>query len=431
MSELIDFYQQQAATVRSDVAWLAQLQEAGLVDFERLGFPSRQHEEWKYTWLDAFLQQSFVRANATNKVHSVKSNQRSLATALQVHLINEQYLGLETFVAKLPTGVIVQPIAQALVEHAEKIMPYLGRILQHEHGFHALNTAMLQYGLFVYLPAGIVLQEPLLFSHWQAKPLQAIYIRHLIIAEEGSSASIIEDYQGKASTCYFTNTITEIYTAADAKITHYKMQCESKSAYHVGQVSVKQAKNSGFDSHLLSVGGKLVRNDITIRLFEPKAHCLMNGLYLPNDGQHMDQHTLVLHEVPDCTSEQDYKGILMGRSRGVFSGKVLVAKDAQHTCAKQKNKNLLLSSTAEIDTKPQLDIYADDVVCTHGATVGQLDEEALFYLATRGINREDASQYLMQAFVTENLRAIPDAELLQWMNAAFIEACMPSDQPKG
>ncbi len=423
MSEITDFYQQQALAGRSNIPWLSDLQKTALTDFERFGFPTRQHEEWKYTSVVSFLQQRFSTTVSAVAMPMTARYQTDIPVGHLVGLINGEVCGAQELMAKLPEGVVVQSLAQALVDHPDKISPYLGCILQHEHGFHALNTAMLHQGLFIYLPAGVSLSEPLLLVHWQDVANQATHIRHLVVAEKGSSASIIEDYQGDASSCYLTNTVTEVFTATDAKLTHYKIQRESKQAYHVGHIAVKQAAGSQFDSHLFSVGGKLVRNDMTIYLQEPGAHCLMNGIYGPTDGQHMDQHTTVFHEVPDCSSEQDYKGILTGRSRGVFNGKVIVAKNAQHTRAKQQNKNLLLSATAEIDTKPQLDIYADDVVCTHGATVGQLDEDALFYLAARGIGRLEASQYLIQAFATENLRAIPLAGLATWMSTILEGGC--------
>jgi Fe-S cluster assembly protein SufD len=241
------------------------------------------------------------------------------------------------------------------------------------------------------------------------------------VAEKGSQASLIEDYCGEAGQCYYTNTVTEVHLAEKASLTHTKIQRESKLAYHVGHLAVKQAAHSQLDSHLFSLGGQWVRSDLTIHLDEPHASCGMNGMYVPFDGQHMDHHTLVRHQAPDCQSVQDYKGIVSGHARAVFNGRVVVAKDAQHTSAKQQNKNLLLSTNAEIDTKPQLEIFADDVVCTHGATVGQLDEEALFYLATRGIEHEEASRYLMQAFMTDNLRAIPNAKLAAWIGDLFNE----------
>ncbi len=422
MSAIIDFYQQQAKQHGSSIAWVAQLQEHAVADFARLGFPTRQNEEWKYTLLDSFLQQTFTQSLDGALESAPQPEHAAIPAKHCIRMIDGAVHGLDALKNYLPPGVIILPLAQALLEHPDKIQPYLSQIVPQEHGFQALNTAMLHHGLFIYLPAQVSVHEPLCISHWQNTTGQALHVRHLIVAEEGSAAAIIEDYQGDDTACYFTNTITEVFLAKNACLTHYKMQRESKKAYHIGHIAVKQAKSSQFNNHLFSMGGKMVRNDLTIALTEPHAKCLMNGIYLPAEGQHMDQHTLVSHNVPNCYSEQNYKGILAGRSRGVFNGKVLVAKDAQHTEAKQQNKNLLLSPQAEIDTKPQLDIYADDVICTHGATVGQLDEEALFYLATRGIGRSEATQYLIQAFATENIRLIPNTELATWMNAT-LEGC--------
>ncbi|MDP3705093.1 MAG: Fe-S cluster assembly protein SufD [Legionellaceae bacterium] len=422
MSEVTDFYQQQAKSLMSNVSWLAKLQKQALTDFVRLGFPTRDDEDWKYTSAETFLKQAFTQTPQAEHLdkHAIAvmaaGRQTDVPIGAKIALVNGVVIGLETLTASLPPGVIVQPLAEAILEHPEKIKPYLGQILQHEHGFHALNTAMLQFGLFIYVPKHVCLAEPLLLTHWQTTPNQATFLRHLVVAEAGSEVSIIEDYQGDAASCYFTNTITEVFAAEDATITHYKIQRESKLAFHVGHIAVKQGARSQFNSHLLNVGGQWSRSDATMNLDESTAHCLLNGIYAPADGQHMDQHTLVNHAVPDCRSEQDYKGILTGHSRAVFNGKVVVAVGAQRTEARQQNKNLLLSKTAEIDTKPQLDIYADDVICTHGATVGQLDEEALFYLATRGIDHAEASRYLIQAFASNNLQAIGHSVLSTWMS---------------
>ena len=417
MSEPLNFYQQQASARLSTIPWLAHMQKVALADFTRMGFPTRNNEDWKYTTVDSFLQERFSsEQNASSDAAASPLCQTTPVPVVNSYaLMNGNVVDSATLMAKLPPGVVVQPLVNALIEHAEKIKPYLSTILQQQHGFQALNTAMLNDGLFIYLPEGVCVPSPILLSHWQDKANQATYTRHLIIAEAGSSAVIFEDYQGDASTCYFTNTITEIYLAAQAKMTHYKIQRESKLAYHMGHLAVKQAEGSQFNSHSFNVGGKWVRSDITIGLDKPEAQCLMNGVYAPADGQHIDHHTLVTHAAPNCRSEQDYKGILSGHSRAVFNGRVIVAKDAQHTQAKQQNKNLLLSKSTEIDTKPQLEIFANDVVCTHGATVGQLDEDALFYLATRGIGRVEASRYLVQAFAVENLRLLANVELADWV----------------
>ncbi len=413
MSELLDFYQQQAVARLSTIPWLTHLQENALADFARLGFPTRHDEEWKYTKVDTLVQQRFSREETTD------ANTAGVLTDapvnLNVALINGVAVGSTALAASLPAGAIIRPLFEALTMHAEKIKPYLGQILQHAHGFHALNTAMLHNGLFIYLPAGVCLEEPLLISHYQDRENQAVHIRHIVIAEAGSRVSLVEDYQGDADCSYFTNTVTEIYAAANATVNHYKVQRESKLAYHIGHLSAKQETGSQVNSHSFSFGGKLVRSDITIHLQQPRARCMMNGIYAPADGQHVDHHTVVTHEVPDCSSEQDYKGILTGHSRAVFNGKVIVAKGAQHTSAKQQNKNLLLSANAEVDTKPQLEIFADDVICTHGATVGQLDEDALFYMAARGIGRAEAASFLTQAFAAENLRTVANTPLSDWL----------------
>lgn len=413
MNEILDFYQQQAAASTSNVSWLAQLQTNALTDLNQRGFPGRHDEEWKYTNVDALLKQPFATssvAQSTKEVHS------DLPVTHQVVIHNGFISGCEQLVKVLPEGVLVIPLATALNSHSELVKPYLGSILKQEHGFHFLNTAMIQQGVFVYIPEGVCIKEPIALIHVQDKANQAVHLRHLIIAEASSQAMIIEDYQGLEDVCYLTNTVTEVSLGAHAKLTHCKIQRESKAAYHLGHLSVKQSARSDFADHSLSLGGKCVRSDLSLYLQEEKAHCLMNAIYAPSEGQHVDHHTTVHHLVPSCSSEQDYKGILNGRSRAVFNGKVIVAKDAQHTDAKQQNKNLILSANAEVDTKPQLEIFADDVICSHGATVGQLDEEALFYLATRGIGRVEASHYLIHAFARDNLRLISHQQLADFMS---------------
>lgn len=413
MSELLAFYQQQASANQSNIPWLQRLQHDALANFSRLGFPARQDEDWKYSPPDAFKQQAFSSACGDNTPHTTSLSPVPMGIPLVLN--NGVATKTEALIDKLPPGVIVEPLMQAMTLHEDKIKPYLNQILQQEHGFSALNTAMIQDGLFIYLPKGAKVDQPLILTHWHDTPMKASYIRHLVIAEEGSAINLIEDYQGDAQTPYFTNTITEIHLAAQAQVTHYKIQRESKLAYHVGQLAVAQDKASQFISHSLSLGGKWVRSDIQIKLQGPHAACQMNGIYTTREGQHIDHHTLVNHDVPNCQSAQDYKGILSGRSRAVFNGRIVVAKQAIHTAATQQNKNLLLSADAEIDTKPQLEIFADDVVCTHGATVGQLDAEALFYLATRGIGRAEAMRYLVLAFAADNLRTVALPELADWM----------------
>jgi Fe-S cluster assembly protein SufD len=412
MNEILDFYQQQAKANLSTIPWLAQLQSKALTDLGCLGFPKRQDEEWKYTSVDTLLKQPFNLLN--QKLTPVVSKKSALSNQ-QITIQNGLIFGEPELAKKLPEGVLVESLASALANHSELLKPYLGTILKQEHGFHFLNTAMIRCGMLIYIPKHVSIDEPIVLTHIQDQLNQAVHLRHVIIAQEGSQAHIVEEYQGLKNTCYLTNTITEIFVGANAKLTHSKIQQESKAAYHLGQISVTQKAQSQFANHSLSLGGKWVRSDLSVYLQEEKAHCLMNGIYVPTEGQHVDHHTVVHHLVPCCSSEQDYKGILTGHSRAVFNGKVFVVQGAQHTDAKQHNKNLLLSADAEVDTKPQLEIFADDVLCSHGATVGQLDEEALFYLATRGIDRAEASQFLIHAFMQDNLQLIPCPRLAEVM----------------
>lgn len=404
MKAALDFYQSQAKANRSEIPWLADRQDAALRDFNDFGFPDRHHEEWKYTSLANFLKHSFIQ---NVKESTVPGAAPALCGRIEIH--NGEVL-ITDDASRLPEGVICKPILDALREDAELIRPYLGN-LRSEHAFQALNMAILSTGLFIYVPADLRMERPLVINHWQDQENQAVYCRNVIILESGSQVSIIERFAGEKNCSYFTNSVTEVVTGSHASLTHYKIQHESRNAFHIAHINVQQKAASRFDSHSLSLGGSLVRSDLSILLQEERAQCLMNGIYMPCGNQHMDHHTRVEHQVPNCRSDQDYKGIMTGRSRAVFNGKVVVAVDAQHTEAHQQNKNLLLSSQAEIDTKPQLEIFANDVICSHGATVGQLDEDALFYLATRGIDRQEASRYLIQAFAADNLRLIPDKEL--------------------
>ncbi|PJD92788.1 MAG: Fe-S cluster assembly protein SufD [Legionella sp.] len=417
-----NFYQDAAAQVRSDLPLLRALQQQGLADFSRLGFPGRRDEDWRYTSVNGFLKHAFRQTSCSSKgdldslTTVITNKQADVPWGHKIAYVDGVLMGLDALRAGLPPGVLVMPIVEAMRDHPTKITPYLNQILHVNHGFQAQNTAMLQLGLFVYVPENICISEPILMTHWQTHAEQAMYLRHVIVAESGAQLTVIEDYQGDSAANYYTNTISEVYVGPKALLKHYKIQRESRLAYHVGHLAAKLAAQSHLDSHVLSLGGQWARSDVWIKMTEPQANCQLNGMYALNDQQHMDHHTWVYHDVADCTSAQDYKGILTGKSRGVFNGQVHVAQDAQRTIARQQNKNLLLSQHAEIDTKPQLDIAADDVQCTHGATVGQLDEDALFYFATRGIDETEATRYLIQAFVVENLKAIEHDALSAWMS---------------
>ncbi len=409
MKELIEFYRSHVR-VRSE-PWLAALQNDALEYFTKVGFPSKHNEDWKYTNLTPFCQQQY------SPPENSASNTRApvFADNLTLFINNGVIANLGDVTSQLDPRIIIQPMHQALVEHPEKIESYLGKILVSDNGLQALNLAMLHHGLFVFIPAGIEVLDPIVVQYWQDKDSQVVYNRNLIVAEENSAISVVELYQGFEQSNYCTNTITEIHAGSGATVTHYKFQCEGTQATHIGYLGVQQQSASVVESHSFSFGGKLVRSDSIFNLQEPFARCLLNGVYMPTNNQHIDHHTTVNHRVPDCQSSQDYKGVLQGQSRAVFNGKVVVFKDAQHTEALQQNKNILLSKNAEIDTKPQLEIYADDVLCSHGATVGQLDEDSLFYMSARGLSRDESIRYLIAAFAATNLRLISNSIFADWI----------------
>lgn len=421
MSELLKFYVDQINIKPQSEHWFDQLQAKASVVFAEKGFPSRHQEAWRYLNPAPFFNHSFTRGATHHQlsheamISMATGRQTDAPIGKKIALIDGIIMGLEKIQSSLPPGVIVQTLRQAIDEHPDKIRPYLDSIVENEHAFQMMNMALLNDGLFIYVPKNIRVIEPLLLSHWQTTEHNALYIRHVFVVESGGDLTVIEDFQGDANTAYFTDVVTEAHLAERACLSHYKVQRESLDACHVGQLSVRQGATSVLKSHLFSIGAKWSRSDVDIKFDGSEAYAFLNGVYAPKLRQSMGHHTCVHHLVPGCTSEQDYKGIIHDQAQAVFQGRVAVSKGASLTVAKQQNKNLLLSIGAEVDTKPQLDIYADDVQCTHGATVGQLDEDALFYFTARGIDESEAKRYLIQAFASANLQAIEQDALRSWI----------------
>jgi Fe-S cluster assembly protein SufD len=300
------------------------------------------------------------------------------------------------------TNAIVTPMRDLLESHSELLKKYLGKMADNrERVFDALNMALMQDGYFIYIPAGKIINEPieLLFVTTDENNNKSSYTRNIIVMEEHSYATVIERYQGEGR--YFNNIVTEISLGACAHLEHYKLQQESLEATHIASMVVQQSRDSRFFSHSVSLGGALVRNDIAAELIAENTECELNGLYMADGKQHVDYHTLIDHIKPKGKSRENYRGIVDGKGRAVFNGKIVVHPDAQKTDSQMSNKNLLLSKTGEIDTKPELQIDADDVKCSHGATVGQLSDEALFYLCSRGIDAAEAKKMLTYAFAKE------------------------------
>jgi Fe-S cluster assembly protein SufD len=308
-----------------------------------------------------------------------------------------------------PAGITAGSLSETLRNHPETIHPYINTmVMGEENAFTALNTAFLYDGAFISVPRGVILENPiqLLFVATNREQVYTAQPRNLIIAGIDSQCKIIETYVGLAQNTYLTNTVTEISLGDNAVVEHDKFQVEGVNAYHIGTTHVQMNAASRFTSNVISLGGSIVRNNLTARFDAEGAECILNGLSLGRGTQVVDNHTVIDHAKPHCTSHELYKSILDGASKGIFNGKVFVRKDAQKTDAKQTNKTLLLSDDATMNTKPQLEIFADDVKCTHGATIGQLDDEQIFYLRSRSIGLDAARDILTSAFAGDVVNRI-------------------------
>src|SRR6185437_3270253 len=312
-------------------------------------------------------------------------------------------------VGKLPAGAKVSNLATALTRDSAIVEKHLGRYAVGQgNAFAALNQAFFSDGAFIHVPSGVTIEEPIqiIFISTAKQPGDTIHPRNLILAEANSKLTIVESYLSAGNTAYFTNAVTELVAGDNAQVEHIKLQDEAAEAYHIATIQGQFGRTSRVNVHSFAVGAKLSRNNIRAKLAGEGLECILNGLYLTKDEQLADHHMVVDHAQPHCASHEYFNGILDDKSRGVFHGRILVRQIAQKTDAKQTNKNLLLSDDATADTKPQLEIYADDVKCTHGATIGQLNDESIFYLRSRGIGTETARRMLIHAFAGEIIERI-------------------------
>ena len=387
------------------LSWLDKQRSTALEHFEKVGLPGVRDEQWRYTNLRALKSNAYT----LNKESSESSIELPSTSNQRMVFVDGFYHNDLSTVDNLNDGIVLRNLSDVLSNNAELIEPYFGASLPKEqHGFTALNTAYCQDGYVLILPKGVVLQGVLeiYFASSEQTEHSISHTRNLIIAEDNSQCTIVERYIGTDGTVYLNNTITEIHAGDNSHIDHYKIQQESNDAFHIAGVYIKQSANSQVKNHNISLGGLMSRNDINCDLLGKGAHIEMNGLVLGNGRQHIDNHTEVNHAMPNCSSDEYYKTIMNDKSRSVFRGRIIVAQDAQLTNADQQNNNLLLSKHAEADTKPQLEIYADDVKCSHGATVGQLDKKSLFYLRSRGIDLDSANALLTFAFANEVIERI-------------------------
>jgi Fe-S cluster assembly protein SufD len=394
-------------------SWLQRLRQNAFARFEELGFPATRQEEWKYTNVAPIAKAKFEptleRREASQTLDAARLQPFIYEEARQSQLVfvNGSYRPELSSIEALPESIIAMDIAGALRggKHVEVLREQLARSADYnENAFTALNTAFLADGAFLLIPKGVEVESPihLLFISEGRQAQHLSSPRLLIVGEEASSATIIESYVSvREEDIYFTNVVVEIVLADGARLNHYKVQNESAGAFHVATTDANLARHSSLNSTTITLGAHLSRHDINVSLDAEGAECWVDGLYIVGTGQHTDTHSVIDHRQPHCTSHQLYKGILDGKSRAVFNGKVFVRPGAQQTDARQTNKNLLLSDEARVDTKPQLEIFADDVKCAHGATVGQLEEEELFYLMSRGMHRDLARNLLTYGFAEE------------------------------
>lgn len=388
--------------------------------FAERGFPTPRQEEWRFTNVAPIAKLTFAPAEeaARGLDEELRAELARLGWGgLRLVFVDGRYAP-ELSTAKWPRGVTAGPLTSANGTAAR----HLARYAPHqEHAFVAWNTASFRDGAFVEVAAGTVLEEPveLVYLSTRAGAPVVSHPRSLVVAGRASQLTLIEVYAGRG-TDYLSNAVTEIVAAEGAVVDHYKLELEDTGAFHVGTVQVQAARDVNLSTCAVSLGGKLVRNEVNTVLSQG-ASATLNGLYVVSGTQHIDNRTVVDHAEPNGTSFELYKGILDDRASGVFNGKIVVRQPAQKTDAKQTNKNLLLSKEAVINTKPELRIFADDVRCTHGATIGQIDREAIFYLTSRGIGEREARELLTLAFARDILDRVRLEPLRAWLDARLWE----------
>jgi len=397
-------------TASADPDWLKSIRREGISKFAELGFPTTRNEDWRFTNVAPIARAAFE----ISRNGYIEPSPEDLAkfmfngsTSATLVFINGNYAPGLSQSGGLPEGVIVSNLAEALRDHEELVSEHLAKYADiAEEAFTALNNAFFEDGGFIYIPRRTALENPIHLLYVSAaggnKP-RITSPRNLIIAEDNAQANVVEHYVSLEESVYFSNVVTELIVGENSTLGHYMIECESKKSFNVSTLRAQQGRDSNIHSHSVLLGGAIVRNNVHPVLAGEGCNSLINGLFMSSGRQHMDNYMKVEHVSPHSDSRQFYNGILDGHSRGVFHGRIVVHEDAQKTDAKQTNRNLLLSDHAQIDTKPQLEIYADDVKCTHGATIGQIDQDAIFYLRSRGIPLEASRDIILNAFTNETL----------------------------
>ena len=424
-SYLESLLQGQPRLPASPLAWFNQLRANAVDHAGRLKLPTTRDEEWRFTDLSPLARQSFQPALAATALQADDVEHFSLAeAAIRLVFIDGKYMPqLSTPAERLENRrLTVTNLSSAITANAEAIEPHLGQYARFEDSlFAALNTAFLNDGALVIVPRGVVIDTPVHVLLIATQPEVASHPRCLFIAEAGSEVTILEDYVSLSEAVYVTNAVTEIVMGNNAQVSHIRVQRDSTEAFHIGNCAVSLAHASRYRSVSVALGARISRYDLNTVLGAEGAECAIDGLALINGRQLADTHSSIDHAKPNCTSRQLHKCIADGSAHAVFNGKIMVRPGAQNTDSAQSSRNLLLNARARIDTKPQLEIFADDVKCAHGATVGQLDTEELFYLKSRGLSGVTARNLLTYAFGAEIIDRIPIASLKYRLEQTVLE----------
>jgi len=427
-STYADAFREFAGRREGEPPWVARLREGAFGWFEESGFPTTDEEDWKYTNVAPVARAAFMPldAGAAAELESaaVEPFVSAEARGSRLVFVDGRFSPELSSLEAIPREVVAEDLGAALAgEHGAVLWEHLGRLSgEGSDAFSALNTAFIGGGAFLRVPAGVEVKSPvqLLFLSTPSASGAAAFPRVLIVAERDSRLDVIETYASLGDAEYFTDAVVEVFVGEGARVTHYKVQDEGARAFHIASTRAELSRGGAYDLTTVTLGARLSRHEIEVTLGGEGAECRVDGLYIVGTGQHTDTHSLIDHRTPNCTSRQNYKGILDGSSRAVFNGRVYVHEGARQTDAEQSNKNLLLSTDARVDTKPQLEIYNDDVKCAHGATVGQLEEEELFYLLSRGLHPDLARNLLTYGFAEEIVGGIKFESIRAQLDGAIL-----------
>ena len=399
--------------------WLHEIREGAIARFTELGFPTMKQEEWRFTSVAPIAETRFAlarpEATLTPAPRDIDRFVPRAAGRRRLVFVNGRHVPALSATDGLPAGVTAWGLAEACRHHGDLVRRHLGRYTgtPSSNAFTALNTAFLDDGAFVHVATGVEMDEPLHLVFVTIPPPEPLvsHPRNVVVVERGARAAVVESYVALADGVYWTNAVTELAVGEGARVEYCRVQRESRDAFHVAATHTHQARDSVLGCHAVALGGALSRHDVHTVLAGPGGHLTLNGLYLLGGGQHADHHTVIDHAQPHCESHEYFNGVLDHRAHGVFNGRIIVRPGAQRTDSKQTNNNLLLSTEARADSQPQLEIHADDVKCTHGSTVGPIDQQQLFYLRSRGLSQETARGLLTYGFGTEILGRMPVGEV--------------------